>query len=450
MAYQSAFRTLHIVLTGVFLLAGVSAASTSASSSDAPVHGLTHFTDELARLDRQIKAKIEVAARQPESWLRLEQLAKAYMERAQLTGQFRDYVTAENVLNKAFSLAGERAGPVLTRARLNFATHSLPAVEADLLMAESALLVDKPTTLSIQAIRADVFLYTGKYSEAKRIFSELEVSRPGVNSATRMASYYTQVGEYSEAQIWYEKAEQRVTGSSPHLRSWLKLQLGILDLSRGRLNDALGHYEEGLMLFPGYWLLEEHVAEINTLLGRDQLAEASYRDLIERTDSPLFMSALADILDARNDEADRLEATNWRAKIDRVYQARMDVIPELISGHALEYFLQAKDASQALELADYNFQLRPGGEARVLKAQAHMALGELSVASRLLDSVLESPYRSAKLFATAGVLSRISGDEMSADHYDSLALAINPSAVDDLDWLQSKTRSALSAKTRMQ
>lgn len=423
--------SLQTVVIVFFLLVG-SMLSNPGVSALVNKDDQTHYGQELARIDQSLNAKIDVSSARPESWLHLEQVAKAYIDRARLTGEYEDYVASISVLKQAFALAGERGGPVLTRASLNFTMHRLPAVEADLVAAESALLVDTPTSMAIRGLRADVSFYTAKYTQAKTSYDMLESSYPSVTSATRLAHYYAHVGKYIEAERWFEKAEQRVTGPSAHLRAWLKLQLGILDLERGRLNDALGHYQDGLDLFPGFWLLEEHVAEIEVMQGRDEIAEDKYRDLIRRTGSPVFMSALADILATRSNKGDMSEARRWLEKASNIYEARAHNSPELISGHALEHFLNMGDAERALRLAEFNYQLRPGGQAALQLVQAQVAVGQVSEASELLKSLLSSPYRSADLFATACAIYRINGDAQRADEYETLARVINPMAIDKL------------------
>ncbi|MFK7858022.1 MAG: tetratricopeptide repeat protein [Granulosicoccus sp.] len=395
------------------------------------------------RLNQVLNVRTSVAAQKPDSWIHAEQLARAYLNRAKLSGEFSDYVASQKILKKTFELSGERAGPVLTRAMLNFSIHRLPDVEADLVAAESALLVDELTVQTISGIRGDVLLYTGHYSQAKDLYDQLESSDPNVTTATRLAHYHTNTGNHAAAERWLKKAEQRVKGRSSYLRAWLKLQLGILSLERGRLDDALSYYEKGSAIFPGFWLIEEHIAEIDALQGRDRKAEADYRNLIERTGSPLFMVALADILQARPEIDDQLESAMWRERADNRYGLMIEKMPELISGHALGHFLESGDGKQALQLAKHNYQLRPGGEAALLLVQAHAALGQLTQANTLLVSLLHSPYRSADLYATASVLYRHHGDAEKADEYDTLAFAVNPLSSSGLDWLRDKLKEAV-------
>ena len=388
----------------------------------------------LARIDTQLNAKKSFVATRPDSVLHLTSVAEVYFERARLSGEFNDYADALDTLEQVFEMPDRGNGPVLLRARLNYSLHRLPSIESDLQTAESALLVNKPTVAMIEGIRADVKLQQGRYADARRAFTELDNSNPDSTSAIRIAQANVYIGDYEEAEHWFGLAQAQAPHRSAHLRSWLALQQGILDFEQGRLDEALVHYQHALNLFPGYWLVEEHIAEIDALQGRTEKAERSYRDLISRTGSPQFMIALADIL-LQRDEPKKVEAFELLEKANQVFQAMATEIPEAIAGHSLEYFLHQGSPKQALQLAMDNYQLRPGGPHAVMLAQAHAVNGNMSEASQVLDKVLMTPYSSADLHATAKVVYQAQGFSNRADHHAQLAQAINPGALESSDWL---------------
>lgn len=422
------------LLAGVFVVLLTTPTVADTQRIDTP----SGYAQKLSVIDKQVLNNSKVAEIKATSWARKETLARSYLARAKLTGSFSDYVLAQETLDEAFALADSKLGLNLTRATLNFAIHRLPLVEADLVEAESALRVSTKEQQTISETRADVLLNTGKYAQAIERFALLESRTPSVTSATRQANYYRQTADYSRAEQWLNTAQQRGGTRNPHLTSWLQLQLGILDLDRGRLEEALVHYEKGLEEFSGYWLIEEHIAEIHALQGNDELAEQQYRELIERTDSPLFMSALADILANRDDEASQTEAQNWLDRTAEIYQYRLQAIPELVAGHALDFFLNTDDTEFSLQLASDNYTLRPGGEAALQLAQAYAINNQTADANTLLDTIFSSPYRSASLHATAATLYQATEQPELAAIQQALATAINPLAMDDIDWLREK------------
>ena len=80
-------------------------------------------------------------------------------------------VTAKRheALAEGFEVAPAGAGPVMTRAALNYTLHRLDPIEADLVVQEGAVLVDKPTQARIAAMRGDVAFQRGQYEAAESI-----------------------------------------------------------------------------------------------------------------------------------------------------------------------------------------------------------------------------------------------------------------------------------------
>src|SRR5690606_36652229 len=147
-------------------------------------------------------------------------------------------------------------------------------------------------------------------------------------SAIRIAYDLWQTGRFEQAERWLGAAEARAAGDGRE-RAWIELQRGQIDLDRGHLDEALGHYRRADRLFSGWWLVEEHIAEIYALRGEHGATERRYRDRIERTGSPEFMDALARVLEARG------RSQQARALIDRptrAYERRLEVLPEASYG----------------------------------------------------------------------------------------------------------------------
>ncbi len=399
------------------------------------------YNTEITRLNQLVVGLQRTAFDQPDSWIHQERLAKVLLDRARLTGKVQDYVEAQTVINHAFELTDGTGGPVLTRAAINFSMHRLPDVEADLVAAESAILVDRKTVLHINELRADVLFNSGQYGKAKVLYDLIESAERSATSAARLAFYHASIADFITAESWLARAQERTPKSAFQLRSWLELQQGILDLERSQLLDALKHYEQALVLFPDHWLVEEHIAEIEVLLGNMTSAAGKYRNLIERTGSPIFMEALAGILRSSDDLKDKDEALLWMVRANNEFKKTMEFAPELISGHALDYFLQADNKLLALSLAQENYRLRPAGKATIALAQALALHGKLSEAIILLKEVLATPYRSAELHATAHVLYSAMGQIEEASLQKSLALGLSPVAINDVKWLNSKLES---------
>jgi len=445
MKHRLSMINILLIITALFFTGSTHAdqagkAASSQQDKPLPTNG---FELELARLNQSINTLQKRSIDRPNSWLPRENLSIALLNRGRLTGNVEDYVAAQIALQSAFDISGELAGPTLTRASLNYSMHRLPEVEVDLTRAEAGMLPSQETLRTIAGLRGDVLLHSGRYVDAKAMYEQTEEKYPNSSTAINLAFFNIALAEFDQAESWFKIAEDRVVGRSAYLRAWLKLQLGILDLEQGQWKQAYHHYDKARSLFPGHWLIEEHIAEIEALLGYARKAEKKYRDLIERTDSPVLMTALADILQDRDNASDSDEAAALTLRAKEKLEQTMVVAPELMSGHALDFFLQSDEVELALTLALEDYRLRPGGTAAISLAQAYALTDQPSEALSLIEKVLATPYRSAELHATAATLYGLLGQDKKTNEQESKAIALHPMAIDDIEWLLAR----LSAKS---
>lgn len=396
-----------------------------------PERGPTDYSRALDALNVQLAAAERSVERYPGQWMRVERVAGLYVARARLTGDHDDYLRAREELRRAFEIAPQGSGPLLTRAHLSFTLHRMHDVEPDLAQVERALIVRPTVRADIAGLRGDVALHTGRFEEAERLHREAERLDPHAGSAFRIAYDLWQTGRFDQAERWLGVAETRVRGGGKDA-AWMALQRGLIHLDRGQLDEALGHYRRADRLFAGWWLVEEHIAEIHALRGEHEEAERRYRDLIARTESPEFMDALAGVLEEQGRDE---EARTWRARATEVYERALEALPEASYGHALGHFLEHGEAARALELARANHALRPGGEATLGLAQALVRTGDVQGARERVEALLATPYRTAALHATASRVFEAAGDAARASEHAELARAIDPGALDDLAWL---------------
>jgi tetratricopeptide (TPR) repeat protein len=389
--------------------------------------GPSAYDEALDELNRDLVAYERLAARPPLQWLHIERVASLYMQRAQLTGDHGDYVRAQEELERAFSIAGEGSGPLLTRAYLHFTLHRLDRVEPDLAQIERGILIPPGVVEEIKQLRADLAFQRGDYERAAQLHRELEEAHPSSLTAFGIAQDLWRTGQLEQADRFLALAAARAE-RSPRSASWVELQRGVLDEERGRYDDALAHYRRADELFSGHWLVEERLARIDARQGRLASAERRYRTLIGRVESAELMDPLADILErrGRGEQAERM-----RASATASYERSLETLPEASYGHALRHFLKHGSAARALELALANHAQRPNGEAATLLAMAHYRAGDRDAARAQIEAVLATPYRSAELHAAAAKI--FEGGR--AQQQRRLALAFSPDAIEDLAWL---------------
>ena len=393
----------------------------------------TDYSRELAALSAQLEAIEHDASRYPGQWARMERVSSRYAQRARLTGSFDDYAEADRVMSDAFEVSPEGSGPLLSRAYLSFTLHRLPAVEPDLTQVERRVIVPDALRAQVIGLRGDVALHAGHFDEAEALHRRAEELSPDTGNAFRVAYDLWQTGQYDEAERWLSVSEERIQAQTGRQRAWMQLQRGLMDLDRGRYPEALAHYLEARALYSGWWLIDEHVAEIHAIRGENEEAERLYRDLVQRTDNPEFIDALADVLEARGEES---EAAETRARALLRFEQQLAQLPEASYGHALDHFLQHGDPVRALGLARENFALRPGGEATTRLAQALLVSRQPAAAVEAIEPLLATPYRSAQTYATASLAYAAAGDDVRAAEERAHAVAIHPTIFERLDWLR--------------
>lgn len=383
----------------------------------------TAFEAELAAIDEEIAKAEDRATEQTGSWLVLEKIAGLWMRRARLSGDYDDYAKAEDALARAFERAPEGSGPMLSRAALNFTLHRVDAVSPDLDAVANRILLDDITHAVVESMRGDVAFARGQYPEALTHYEAALALHRTPNVLSKLALWRWRMGEFDQAEALYLEAEEMLVGASLEPRAWTDLQLGIMDLERGRYQDAFNHYRAGAEDLGGWWLIEEHIAEIAVLLGMPKFALALYDDIIARTGKPEFIDAKASLLLASGDNegaAELIEQATAR------YEAELARFPEASYGHALDHYLEFGPPERALELAEANHTLRPNVEAKLGLAEARLGVGDVAGAKTIVDEALATDYVSADLFWIASQVYEAHGDQEQAASLREQALALNP------------------------
>jgi tetratricopeptide (TPR) repeat protein len=358
------------------------------------------YAQALAQADAEVAGAQALAAGRTSEWLVLEGLARRLAARARLTGSFDDYAAAQAVLDRAFAVAAPGAGPHLAQASLHFSLHRLDAAERQLdLIDRYAVPPDLSERVEALALRGDIAFYRGDYASAARLYREAEALEPGADAlAYRWGVFHAHTGRSDLAAEQFDRAIRAARTPLPQHRANVELQKGIMFLERGRLDEAMARFREADAIFPGHWLVEEHIAEVLALTGRTGEAERLYGDIVRRTGHPEFMDQLAALARRRGDAQ---AAQAWTARAGAEWERRLKLLPEAAYGHALDHYLAAGDPQRALGIARANLAARPHGEAQVALAEALLAAGQPQAARDTVAEVLRSRWRTPDTHAVA-------------------------------------------------
>ncbi len=388
------------------------------------------FAKELELLDKERAGIEKLSANAPDNRLHVERLAGTFMQRARLSGSYEDYAKAEAQIAQAFELT-PAPSTFMLRSKLHYTLHRLPEARADFEEAKPKTPRTPGAVASLEAFEANLAMQAGDEKTARKHFEASLAAKRNHSNLASVAVFHWKTGEFEKAEEVFLDALKNYHGKPMEPRAWIHLNLGLLDLDRGRYDDALVHYREAESFLKGYWLIDEHIAEILTLQGKTEEAKTLYLDIIERTNSPEFMDAMAGISFEAGKEA---EGKEWVAKARKRYEEQMAKYPEAAYGHALGHYLEfGDDPAYVLELAQKNYDLRPNLDAAVMLAQAHLKAEDPKSAAKALKAILKTNFKSAELYATAAEIQAKLGKDKKADAWLKKAQAIDATAELEVD-----------------
>jgi tetratricopeptide (TPR) repeat protein len=235
---------------------------------------VTDYEHELSQIESEI-AEAELVApelsersRNPSNALNLVYL---YYLRASLSGNFNHFKAAETAIGNALADFGPLPTLIQARAKLSFKLHRLDDTKHDLQALDAYS--DYPPLISLWA---DIHLQEGDYARAHILYQRIADENPTWDALARLAYYQLNTDQPQDADRLYDSARAEVSVKQMRNYAWLELQKGIVDLHKGNYHQALAHYDRAQSEYSGYWLIEEHIAEVLHLLGRTDEAVVLY------------------------------------------------------------------------------------------------------------------------------------------------------------------------------
>ncbi len=401
----------------------------AAVPADLPVpgYGPKNFSAAIADADNRIALGREKMLRAPHEWTSQESLARGLMARAALTGDYREWAEARQLLDAGMASAPRGSGPVVAEATLALSTHRLGVAEQDLeILTRAAVPPDLGQRSGMAGLAGDIALYRGDMRAAAGHYlrgAQLSAG-PAINF---------RIGVLAMTQARFADADaaifRSVTGDrrhTPQMLAQAAMRLGAHALAQGNWPKADRWFARADQLFPGYWLIAAHRAQAAALRG-DPTAADRMAAIAHRSNSAEAMDAAAMLYRQRGDGAN---SRRWAARAGALWDERLRILPEAAIGHALEHQLAFGTAERALDLARKNVAQRPYGEARLLLASA------LIMNNRPRDALVEielaeaSGWRSAPLYAVKAEAAALAGQAQAARAARESAEAINPRIFD--------------------
>ena len=229
----------------------------------------------------------------------------------------------------------------------------------------------------------------GAYGPSVEILQSLSDDPKDPTTPARLAACLSKLGRFAEADQAYALAASRYHGREQWPMAWNHLMRGLLDLRQKNYTDALLHYRAADKALPGWWLVQEHIAEIYVLQKIPEQALPIYERVVQETNSPELLGAMAQAL---HDVGDEKAAKTMHARALQGFIDRLREHPDLAGGHALAYLLEHGSPEQCLQVAQRNVRLRPNGEAKLGLADALERNNDHDAATALREQVLASGW----------------------------------------------------------
>lgn len=243
--------------------------------------------------------------------------------------------------------------------------------------------------------RADLLVALGRYAELKDDFAVSAQPVGDFYELAHRADLRVLLGDLAGAERQYLAAQTLYNDTNPVPLAWLHTQMGIAHLRFGNMARAADFFAAAVERLPGYYLAEEHLAECEVELGKLDAARERYQRVIAQTGNPEFMSALADVEDARGDA---IAAERLRQQALAGYAGLIERHGTTFAHHGAGFYLERGDAARALQLARDNRALRADVGSDLLLAEAALAAGQTeeacSALQRVRDTGLRPPERS--------------------------------------------------------
>ena len=361
-------------------------------------------------------------SRDPDDIISATRLGHAYLKHARLTGAFRSYTRAEEVLAGVLKRSPDHYGALLGLASARAARHRFQ--EAIDLARRAAK--QQPKDADAWAIIGDAHLSVGDLQAADAAYQELADRASGFVLDTRLANLAHARGKSRHAiELLRAALANAVARDLPaDSRAWCHVTIGATLFDLGDWAGAEQEYQAALKLTPDSYLAIEHLAELRSFQRRDKEALALYQRAIALAAHPDFFEAVA----RTHEWAGRaVEAKRWLARARDGYLAAVKAGDPGYYRHLAMYFVDVEPKpDEAVSWARKDLELRQDAEAWSTLAWALLARKDVTGAREANAKATAAGGGDAGLWFRAGMIEKAAGRPAAAKAAFTRALALNP------------------------
>lgn len=370
-------------------------------------------------LDGQIQELTRLTRESPDLDANFLALSAAHHTRGRFRGDLREIQLGIDTLGVCLKKTPDNAQCLLMRAEQEQSLHRFGQAREDL---EHAKKFDADP-VRVATLEMDLDWNAGRYATAIEAIRKARIAHPSFSTWLREAQLNHDLGLENDADAAFEAAEDRIVDTGPLLVAHLNVQRGMQKVQTGRIEEACVFFRAAVERIPNYVAGNEHLAEALRMLGKNDEATRIYEKVVQLTDDPEFLHALAELYAANGKTK---EAAELESKALAGYEVLLREYPEAMYWHGSEFFMAIGKPQRALELLQKNVALRPNSVSFVALANAELANNRMQDAKLSIDKALAMPVVSASLFWTASRIYRRLGDAPTADKFRARAETLNP------------------------
>jgi len=307
----------------------------------------------------------------------------------------------------------------LLKAHAAFKLHKLADVQSALRAVPSIYDTDEG-----RLIRADLDFQHGRYRAAENGYLELLQRERSWGALARLAHLRGKLGDAAGADLLYEEAEDQRTAKEMRVYAWLELQRGFLDFTHGRHGEARLHYRRADVAYPGYWLVDEHIAELLGAEGKYLEAAGILERITSTIDRPDLDQAIGELYELAGQSG---PALHWKERALNAYLQSAQRGEVHYYHHLVDYYTDvAEDGGEAVKWAYRDLQLRENFATQAALAWSLYRAGRFGDAVCWIDRALASGVVEALLDFRAGEIYAAAGNAIEGRNLRERALNHNP------------------------
>jgi tetratricopeptide (TPR) repeat protein len=361
-------------------------------------------------------------ARDPDDIISATRLGDAYLKQARLTGEFRWYTRADDVLAGVLKRSPDHYGALLGLANARAARHRFQ--EAIDLARRAAK--QQPKDADAWSIIGDAYLSAGNLAAADAAYQEVAARASGFVVDTRLANLAHARGKSRHAIALLRAAlANAIARDLPaESRAWCHVTIGATLFDLGDWTAAEQEYQAALQLTPDSYLAIEHLAELRSVQRRDKESLALYERAIALAAHPDFFEAVGRTHESAGRAA---EARRWYGRARDGYLAAVKAGDPGYYRHLAMYFADVEPKpDEAVSWARKDLELRQDAESWSTLAWALLAKKDIAGARDANAKATAPGGGNAGLWFRAGMIEKAAGRTAAAKAAFTRALALNP------------------------